>query len=141
MTHHAGAVTQPHPVGPSTPVPPTPEAPTALGTRRPCTPWAVAVLLVGTFALAGYLVLVVAAATLAASFAAAIGLLDRVPPFDVPRLLAAVAPGVLVGWGVGLVTARALSGGPALGHRLAGVASGLLGCVVGAVVLRATGVV
>lgn len=140
-TRHAGAVTQPHPVGPSTPVPTTPDAPAANGTHRQCTPWAVAVLLVGTFALAGYLVLVVAAAALAASFAAALGLLDRVPPLDVPRLLADVAPGVLVGWGVGLVTARALSGGAALGHRLAGVASGVLGCVVGAAVLRATGVV
>lgn len=133
-------MTQPHPVGPSTPVPATPEAPTAPGTHRP-TPWAVAVLLVGTFALAGYLVLAVAAAALAVSFAAAIGLVDRAPPLDVLRLVADVAPGVLVGWGVGLVTARALSGGAALGHRLAGVASGVLGCVVGAVVLRATGAI
>lgn len=98
-------------------------------------------LLVGTVVLVGYLVLVVAAAALAASFASAVGLVDHVPPLDVPGLLADVAPGPLVGWGVGLVTARALSGGAAVGHRLAGVASGVLGCVVGAVVLRATGVV
>ena len=85
--------------------------------------------------------LVVAAGAVAVTFAAAIGLVDHVPPLDVPRLLADVAPGLLVGWGVGLVTARALSAGAALGHRIAGVASGVLGCVVGAVVLRATGVV
>jgi hypothetical protein len=100
----------------------------------------VAVLVPGTLVLVLHLTLVVAAAGLAVSFAAAIGLLETVPPLDVAGMLTDVAPGVLSGWAVGLVVARVLGAGSALGHRAAGVTAGVLGCVVGAAVLRVTGV-
>lgn len=101
--------------------------------------WAVGILTVATLALAAYLALVIAALSLMVSAVDAVTDLGT-RPFDVTALLLDVAPGLLVGWSVGLVMAGVLARGEALGARAAGCTAGALGSVAGGAVLAATGV-
>lgn len=119
---------------------PLPAVPGALPGGRSGTPWAVAVLLFGTFLLVGYLAVLWVASALVVSFGAAVGLFDESPSPDVASLVLDVVPWVLAGWVAGLLANRVLSAGSALGPRLAGATSGLLGCTLGALVLHAQGV-
>ncbi|KGN41505.1 hypothetical protein [Knoellia aerolata] len=103
-------------------------------TRR----WAVGVLSVATVLLTAWLTLVIVAAWLVGSAIEVVR--DRdVGALDLTALLVEVAPGLLVGWGVGLAAAALLGRGEALGPRGAGVAAGSLGVLAGAAVLAATG--
>ena len=101
--------------------------------------WAVGVLALATLALAAYLALVLVATWLMVSAVDAVTDLGT-RPLDVTSLLVDVAPGLLVGWSVGLVMASVLARGQALGASAAGFTAGALGTVVGGVVLAATGV-
>ncbi len=107
---------------------------------RSGTPWAVAVLSLGTLLLVAHLTVLLVAAVLVVSFGTAVGLIDESPPLDVANVVLDVAPGVLTGWVAGLVATRLSTTGSALGPRLGGMTAGLLGCALGALVLHAQGI-
>ena len=139
LRSHAGPVP---PISPADHVAPDPlpAVPGAPPGGRSGTPWAVAVLLLGTLLLVGYLAVLWVAAALAVSFGAAVGLFDESLSPDVASLVLDVVPGVLTGWVAGLLANRVLASGTALGPRPAGATGGLLGCALGAVVLHAQGI-
>ncbi|MFC7491020.1 MULTISPECIES: hypothetical protein [unclassified Knoellia] len=101
--------------------------------------WAVGVLSAATLVLAGYLTLVIVAAWLLVSAVDAVRDVETAA-LDLTSLLLDVAPGVLVGWGVGLAAAALLGRGESMQPRGAGVAAGSLGALVGVAVLAVTGV-
>ncbi|MFW5471196.1 hypothetical protein ACOCJ4_14250 [Knoellia sp. CPCC 206435] len=101
--------------------------------------WAVGVLTAATVALAAYLALVLLATWLMVSAVDAVTDLGT-RPLDVTSLLLDVAPGLLLGWCVGLILAGVLARGQALGARAAGCVAGTLGSFAGGAVLAATGI-
>lgn len=128
---------------PSLPAPPEQVAlppPVAVDRVRVARRWTVGILVVATVVLAGYLVLVLVAVWLVG--AAFDAVTSREPgTLDVTGLLVAAVPGLFTGWCVGLVAASVLARGEALGARAAGLCSGVLGTLAGAVVLAITGVI
>ena len=103
-------------------------------TRR----WAVGVLALATVALAGYLVLLVVATALVATFVS--GVFDLGPVgVDARSLVPSVATVLLVGWCTGLATSAAIAGGEVLGPRTAGLVAGGTGTVAGLAALALTG--
>ncbi|KRE60170.1 hypothetical protein [Nostocoides sp. Soil756] len=112
--------------------------PDLLGHRR-ARRWAVGVLLVGTLALAAYLALVMlAVALVVALFGSVLDLGSG--RLDAGGLALDAAPGLLVGWCVGLAAVAALTGRTALGPRATGLLAGLVGTAAGAGVLSLAGV-
>lgn len=103
--------------------------------------WAVGVLGLASAALAGWLALLVVAASMVG------WALEVVRPGSVPGglnptgLLADALPGLLVGWCSGLAATATLARGDALGPRTHGVLGAGLGVLAGALVLRLTGLV
>ncbi|MFW5473617.1 hypothetical protein ACOCJ5_09915 [Knoellia sp. CPCC 206450] len=102
--------------------------------------WAVCVLTAATVALAAWLTLGLVAVWLVGSTIEAVSARD-IGTLDVAGLLVTTLPGLVGGWAVGLGAAVLLGRGEAMGARAAGVAAGLLGVVVGAALLAATGAV
>lgn len=101
--------------------------------------WAVGVLTAGTVVLLAWLVLVLVAVWLVGSAIEQVASRDLGSP-DVAVLVVTALPGLAGGWGVGLGAAALLGRGEVMGARAAGVTAGLLGVVVGAALLAATGV-
>lgn len=133
----------PTPVPTPAPTPATVPAPRhAVSDRsahRTARAWAVGVLLAATLALAAYMTLVMLAVALVVSLFG--GLLDLGPTrLDPAGLAADAAPGLLVGWCVGLAAVAALVGRTSLGPRSTGLLAGLLGTAAGAGVLALAGV-
>ena len=85
--------------------------------------WAVGVLAVATTCLLGYVVLLLAAVSLAGTALQAVGRRD-LPPVDLSSVAADVLPGLLVGWCLGLAATTVLARGEALSPRAAGLVSG-----------------
>lgn len=119
---------------------PSPETgePAGSSPARVARRWAVGVLAAGTVVLMAWLVLVLAAVWLVGSAIEQVASRDLGSP-DVGGLIVTALPGLAVGWGVGLGAATLLGRGEAMGARAAGVTAGLLGVVVGAALLAATG--
>ena len=100
--------------------------------------WAGYVLALATIVLVAYLaVLVVASWLVVAAFTAVTS--GGPMTVDLPAVVAAGAPVLLVGWCSGLACAAALAGGDALGARTAGIVAGLVGSTAGAAVMALTG--
>ncbi|WP_377645219.1 hypothetical protein [Oryzobacter terrae] len=99
--------------------------------------WAAGVLALATLVLVGYLALVAAAVGLAA------WVLGVVRPgtgsFDLSALVVDALPALLVGWCTALATTTVLARGVSMGARVAGVTSAAVGIVLGALVLRMSG--
>ncbi|MFQ6171357.1 hypothetical protein ACK8HX_07095 [Oryzobacter sp. R7] len=102
--------------------------------------WAVGVLTLASVALAGWLALVLVAASLVVRAVEVVR--PGSPPggVDGVGIAADVLPGVFLGWCTGLAATATLARGDALGARANGVTGALLGVVAGALVLRLTGV-
>ena len=102
--------------------------------------WAVGVLALASVALAGYLALLLLAASVVA------WAFDVVRPggveggVDLAGLAADTLPGLFLGWCSGLAATASLARGHALGARVNGVTGAVLGILAGALVLRLTGV-
>jgi hypothetical protein len=102
--------------------------------------WAVGVLVVATLVLAAYLALVLVAVWFVGSAMEALSSRD-LGSLDVAASLLKAVPGLLAGWAAGLSASMVLARGEALDARAAGLCSGVLGALVGAVVLALTGVI
>ena len=59
---------------------------------------------------------------------------------DLSLVAADVAPGLLVGWCIGLAATAVLARGEAMGPRAAGLVAGVVGAAAGAAVLALTGI-
>lgn len=101
--------------------------------------WAVGTLLVATLALAAYLALVMLAAALVVALFGSV-LDPGSGRLDAGGLALDAAPGLLVGWCLGLAAAAALTGRTSLGPRTTGLLAGLVGTAAGAGVLSLAGV-
>ena len=123
------------------PVAGDPEGSDAVGSDpvRVARRWSVGVLVAATVLLMAYLVLVLVTVWLVGSAIEQVASRDLGSP-DVGALVVSALPGLVGGWGVGLGAATLLGRGEAMNARAAGLTSGLLGVVVGAVLLAATGV-
>ena len=101
--------------------------------------WATGLLALATVGLVGYLTLLVVAVSMAAWAVEVVkpGTVDGT--VDLAGLAADALPGVFVGWCLGLAATAGLANGDTLGPRTAGALGATLGVVVGALVLRFTG--
>lgn len=126
---------------PATALAPRHAVPADVGDRahRTARRWAVAVLAVGTLVLAAYLAFVMLAAAMVVALLG--GVLDLGPSrLDPVGVATDVAPGLLVGWCLGLAAEAALAGRTSLGPRATGLVAGLLGTMAGVGVLALAGV-
>lgn len=100
--------------------------------------WAIGVLALSSGLLLAYATLLVAPAWL---FAVGWNVVTAGHAASVDALAvgADLAPALLVGWCTGLAASAALTRGPALGARTAGVAAGAVGTAAGAALLALTG--